>query len=170
MADSTDKLYGCREMDVPRPLVLLIAQVVLLTIACAAPSPTATSTTSPSTSPTGQVASVPVGTVRPTVAEAARPTQPPEQPTPRPKSGEQANIVVQDDLFEPTEVTVRVNETVVWRQEGVREHNVTAVDGTWGSGPLLLGSVYTMKFSRPGTYLFYCTIHTGMRGAVLVVE
>ncbi len=158
-------------MDVVRLLVLsFVTQLILLTVACATPYASATSTTGPPALSADRATAVPVGTTRPTAAESLRPTQTPVPPTPRPKSVEDANIIVQDDLFEPTEVTVRVNETVVWRQEGVREHNVTAVDGTWGSGPLLLGSVYRMRFPKPGTYLFYCTIHTGMRGAIVVVE
>ncbi len=57
-------------------------------------------------------------------------------------------------------VTVNRNDTVRWRFQGNRPHNVTV-----RSGPVRFASRtmdsgrYTRRMTRSGTYQIYCTIH-----------
>lgn len=98
--------------------------------------------------------------------------------------------------FDPSEVTVRVGEKVVWYNNSSRAHSVTAYetgipDGAeyfasggfdaeraarkaWreGDGTITSGQSYTHTFETPGDYHYFCIPHEqgGMTGVVHVRE
>ena len=83
------------------------------------------------------------------------------------------NVTVADNVFQAATVTVTAGDTVVWTQPGTRVHNVTADDGSFGSGNLAAGGTFSQVFATPGTYRYHCTIHgapggIGMSGVVVV--
>ncbi|MEM3064017.1 MAG: plastocyanin/azurin family copper-binding protein [Candidatus Nitrosotenuis sp.] len=41
-------------------------------------------------------------------------------------------------------------------------------DGIIDSGIIKAGETFTAKFDKPGTYEYFCAIHTGMKGTVNV--
>jgi len=69
--------------------------------------------------------------------------------------------------FRPATLSIRRGDSVTWVWRDSREHNVTfsglhsrtQVHGT-----------FTVRFTRPGTFSYRCTIHVaeGMRGRVIV--
>jgi plastocyanin len=68
--------------------------------------------------------------------------------------------------------TVRINrgDSVRWRfaDAGV-SHNVTSRGRPhFRSSQSMLTGTYTVRFRRPGTYRYVCTIHPNMRGRVIV--
>jgi plastocyanin len=72
--------------------------------------------------------------------------------------------------YSPVEVTVviGVNNTVTWVNDDNAAHTVTSRDGSFGSGNIGAGGVYTYTFTTPGTYRYYCAYHSWMVGTVVV--
>jgi plastocyanin len=79
--------------------------------------------------------------------------------------GSGTNINVNDNFFDPSGLTVSVNDPVTWTWVGDSTHNVTFVDGTT-SPTQANGGTYTRTFTTAGTYPYICTIHSGMSGTV----
>ena len=77
--------------------------------------------------------------------------------------------------FEPAGVTIPVGGTVVWHNDGVTRHTVTAIDearaptGAFDSGVVEGTGTFELTFDEPGAYTYTCTIHGGeMVGVVSV--
>ncbi|MDG6991208.1 MAG: copper oxidase, partial [Nitrososphaerota archaeon] len=47
-------------------------------------------------------------------------------------------------------------------------HTVTSVNGTFSSGNIAPGQIWTYTFTKPGTYEYFCTYHLWMGGEVIV--
>jgi len=81
-------------------------------------------------------------------------------------------VTIRDYFFNPENITVPVNTTVSWTNNGSMAHTVTALSGApvmFDSSTLNPGSVFTYRFTVLGTYPYFCKIHTFMRGNVTVV-
>jgi plastocyanin len=72
--------------------------------------------------------------------------------------------------FSPPTFTVKVGTTVTWVNKDTVTHTVTS-NGTslFDSGNLPTGGVFKYTFTHTGTYQYYCTLHTFMRGTIIVV-
>lgn len=82
--------------------------------------------------------------------------------------GEEPVIVARQLAFFPKTLEVAVGTTVTWTNEEVIAHTVVDVDGAFGSDLLREGDSFTHTFEEAGTFEFFCDIHTGMRGEVVV--
>jgi plastocyanin len=71
-------------------------------------------------------------------------------------------------MFRPARVVVPAGATVVWTNGGQVVHTVTALDGSFDSGPIGSGERRAMVFSTPGRFPFRCTPHPFMRGEIVV--
>jgi plastocyanin len=93
-------------------------------------------------------------------------------------------VTVDGDLFRfaPAEVTVAVNQPVIWFWQGdvSRDHSVTADPGQAESfdsdpdGPPTdethpAGDSFTYTFREQGRFTYHCKVHPGMTGVVNVV-
>ncbi len=84
-------------------------------------------------------------------------------------SGETIEVLIDNFVFEPQDLTVSVGDTVTWRNEdGGIPHTATADAGDWDSGSLGNGDTYSFTFTEPGTYTYLCTIHPSMTGTITV--
>ncbi len=87
--------------------------------------------------------------------------------------------------FDPTEITVRVGDTVTWRNRSLFVHTVTADKALakdpdrvqlptgadpFNSGDIPPGEVFRHQFQTAGRYDYFCIPHEGrnMRGTVVV--
>lgn len=82
-------------------------------------------------------------------------------------------VSVIDNAFEPKTITINAGDTIVWTNNGARNHTVTASDGSWDSGRLAPGQTFSRKFDNPGTIAYYCIPHgtptgQGMAGTIVV--
>jgi plastocyanin len=102
------------------------------------------------------------GGAAPTPKPSPKPT-----PTPPPAPGAEAVTVVDFD-FRPGTVDVPAGATVVWSNDGVAPHTVTATDGSWDSGMVAPGDAFRRRFDAPGTYEYLCAFHPDMTGTVRV--
>ena len=96
----------------------------------------------------------------------------------------QVNIPQTRTAFEPAEVSIRVGDTVRWRNRGIVEHSVicdpakakVAAHGGVPKGAQPFASVlgeegvFEHRFDVAGTYLYFCGEHEemGMLGRVIV--
>ncbi|HLZ31342.1 MAG TPA: cupredoxin domain-containing protein [Chloroflexota bacterium] len=75
-----------------------------------------------------------------------------------------STIAIQDNQFNPAQVTTSSGATLIWSNAGGDQHTVTADDGSFDSGPLNPGDAFTLPAPAPGTYPYYCQIHGGPGG------
>ena len=64
--------------------------------------------------------------------------------------------------------TVKVGDSVSWRNDDPHNHSSTSDDGFWDSGTVAAGATYTRRFTSAGTFAYHCTFHANMRGKVAV--
>ncbi len=73
--------------------------------------------------------------------------------------------------FEPTLITVDEGETVTWTNKGSLPHMVTGANASWGDyTEFRQGESVSHQFTSAGAYPYYCLLHPGMVGAVLVMS
>jgi plastocyanin len=80
-------------------------------------------------------------------------------------------VPVGDRFFGDPNLRVRQGASVTWQFGGQELHNLTVANGPEGIGSDNLDGnrTYTQKFSRPGTYRFFCALHpTQMQERVVV--
>ena len=76
--------------------------------------------------------------------------------------------------FDPATITVVIgkNNTISWVDQDSIPHTVTSLSGAPGSfdsGTLRQGNVFTQRFTVPGTYTYDCSFHPAwMKGTIIV--
>ena len=91
-----------------------------------------------------------------TVAKAA--TSQPSVPT----------VAIDNFSFSPAIITVPAGTTLTWVNHDDVPHTVTANDKVFSSGALDTDDRYSHVFATPGTYPYFCAVHTHMTGQVIV--
>lgn len=95
---------------------------------------------------------------------------------PSASSGKTVEVIALDNTFRPDTIEIVVGSTVRWENRARNDHNVLAVDDSWGAstGDFLPGDVYSFVFLESGTFAYYCSIHgtteAGMVGQVVVTS
>lgn len=77
-------------------------------------------------------------------------------------------VWMQNNMFNPSTITVAVNTTITWKNKDGVTHDVTGSSSPFVSGNIADGGTYTHQFTTAGTYPYTCTIHSGMAGTVIV--
>lgn len=76
-------------------------------------------------------------------------------------------VSVADFAYDPRQIRIAPGTPVVWTFNGPSTHTVTA-NGIFDSGVMTPGSTFAFAFTSTGRYSYQCTIHTTMRGKVVV--
>jgi len=89
--------------------------------------------------------------------------------TPGASDPSRPQISVLDNVFTPSTVTAPVGAVVNWSWGGTQPHNVvfSASSGINSSDTQTSGS-FTVQFNTPGTYPYFCSLHTGMVGTITI--
>jgi plastocyanin len=86
--------------------------------------------------------------------------------------GQEVTVRMEDNFFDPANITVEPGTTVTWVQSGKNPHTTTSYDGLWDSGMIEGGSggTFSFTFEEPGTFDYFCIPHEslGMIGSVTV--
>lgn len=106
---------------------------------------------------------------RPAPYSPGYPPPPPPQRQP-PSPGAQSNVSIVDFRFAPATITVRMGQTVVWRNNGSASHTTTSDAGLWDSETLNPGQTFPRTFATAGTFTYHCEIHPSMRGSIVVTR
>jgi len=93
---------------------------------------------------------------------------------PVPITGNATVVRIVGDLgsnsYSPNPVEVEVGETVTWVNDDSTVHTANSNDGIFNSDVLFEGQSFSYIFEREGEYPYFCDIHTGMVGSVVVTE
>lgn len=74
----------------------------------------------------------------------------------------------------PSEMIIRVNQTVVWNNDDTAAHTVTSgtpdggPDGKFDSSLFMSGASFAHKFTKKGVYHYFCMVHPWQEGTVIV--
>ncbi len=138
----------------PRGLARVFGVAALALLSACAPAPSAANNNAaPVPTPTMDMSSVPTSAAAPTAAAI-------------PVTG--PHVTIANFTFSPATLTVPTGSTVTWVNQDDTAHTVTSVDKVFGSQGLDTGDTFTFKFSKPGTYAYFCTIHPEMTGKIIV--
>ena len=91
-----------------------------------------------------------------------------------------ADVNIRFHSFSPLLITIHKGEMVEWKNTAIISHTVTDIPAgdrgslpkgakPFDSGKIAAGGVYTHTFTVPGTYRYFCRIHKGMSGTVVVL-
>jgi len=83
-------------------------------------------------------------------------------------SNQIAEVGIYDDRYEPATINVPVGATVRWTNYGNHKHSVTSDSGLWDSQGLAPAATTSYTFTQPGKYTYHCSLHSDMRGTVIV--
>ena len=81
-----------------------------------------------------------------------------------------ADVSMPGKLFAPRDLDVLVGTSVTWQNADATTHTVTADEDAFDSGFVRPGKTFAVRFSEQGTFVYHCTIHRFMRGAVHVFQ
>jgi plastocyanin len=70
------------------------------------------------------------------------------------------------DTFSPLVLDVLTGDTVNWPNDSARPHTVTADDGSFDSGRIVVRSSFAQRFGAPGAFPYHCTLHPSMTGEI----
>jgi plastocyanin len=81
-----------------------------------------------------------------------------------------AHVRIKDIDFGPHKLTVKRGTTVRWTfEDDSTPHNVTSRGHLkFRSSPTKQSGAYSVRFTKPGTYAYVCTIHFNMKARIVV--
>jgi len=77
-------------------------------------------------------------------------------------------IMVENFSFQPGTLTVKIGTTVTWVNHDDEPHTVNENNKTFKSGTLDTDAKFSYKFTSPGTYSYFCSLHPRMTGQIIV--
>lgn len=88
----------------------------------------------------------------------------------QPTSVDTLDVVIDiiDFKYRPADISVPRGAEVTWVNDDKAPHTATERNSQWDTGVLSEGEGVLIRFSRPGTYEYYCTIHPYMTGKIRV--
>ena len=88
--------------------------------------------------------------------------------TPTPTPAAVVPVAMRNIKFVPARITVKVGQTVRWTNHDKVAHTVASAKLKLASEGIEDGQSYEYRATRPGTFPYYCTIHAGQTGVLVV--
>jgi plastocyanin len=85
-----------------------------------------------------------------------------------PASSNPDQVVVENFSFQPGTLTVKPGTTVTWVNHDNEPHTVNENNKIFKSGTLDTDAKFSYKFTSPGTYAYFCSLHPRMTGQIIV--
>jgi len=82
------------------------------------------------------------------------------------KSGTDHEVIIKNFAFDPSDLTIKVGDTVTWINNDGTAHTVKM--DTLESDNLSKGDTFSFTFSDAGTFEYICGIHPSMKGKIIV--
>ena len=81
-----------------------------------------------------------------------------------------AQVTIDNFAFEPDMLTVAAGTKVTWVNRDEEPHTVVSADKAvrYKSQALDTNDSFSFVFDKPGTYKYFCSVHTHMVGTVVV--
>jgi plastocyanin len=77
-------------------------------------------------------------------------------------------VVAKEIKYNPTKITVKVGDTVTFKNDDSFAHTFTATDGQFDSNNVDGGGSFQYLTTEAGTIDFHCKIHSNMKGTITV--
>lgn len=77
-------------------------------------------------------------------------------------------IVIDNFSFTPMALRVKAGTEITWTNHDDIPHTVVASDLKFKSKALDTNDSFSMKFTEPGTYEYFCSLHPKMTGKITV--
>lgn len=77
-------------------------------------------------------------------------------------------VHIDNFVFEPERLVVKVGATVIWTNRDDIPHNVTAKDRSFKSKVMDTDKSFSFTFTTPGEYQYFCALHPHMTGTIVV--
>jgi len=78
-------------------------------------------------------------------------------------------VVIRGFAFQPATLTVAAGSKVVWTNRDEEPHIVVSAGGQFPPSPALdTDDSFAAVFAKPGTYVYFCSIHPHMVGTIVV--
>jgi plastocyanin len=77
-------------------------------------------------------------------------------------------ISITSSAFSPLDINMSANRTVRFTNNDTERHTATGDDGVWGTGTILPGGNFIIRFTTAGTYTFYDGYDSALSGAIYV--
>ena len=97
-----------------------------------------------------------------------------DMPSPPPQANVDATnkaevqIVIDNFVFTPSDVTVAPGTKVTWINKDDAPHTATSVDKKFNSGGLDTDDKFSFVFNDKGEYPYICTLHPQMKASIKV--
>jgi plastocyanin len=88
--------------------------------------------------------------------------------SPRAASPAGTEVEIKEFRYAPTALEVPVGASVTWVNADDEPHTVTSATGAFSSRGLDHEEHYSVRFTAPGTYRYFCALHPRMTGTVVV--
>ncbi|MCJ7473074.1 MAG: cupredoxin family copper-binding protein, partial [Actinobacteria bacterium] len=82
------------------------------------------------------------------------------------KSSVDHEVSIEDFAFNPSDLTIKVGDTVTWTNNDGAAHTVKM--DTFESETMPKGDTFSFTFSDAGIYKYICGIHPSMNGKIIV--
>jgi plastocyanin len=79
-----------------------------------------------------------------------------------------AEVKIDNFSFGPQTLTVAVGTEVVWTNRDDIPHTIVSADGVFKSKVRDTDEKFSYKFTKSGTYPYYCSLHPKMIGKIVV--
>ena len=80
-------------------------------------------------------------------------------------------VQIKDFKFEAPNDEVKVGDSIKFTNQDTAKHTATSQpQGTFDSGDITKSQTKPVKFTKAGTFTYYCVYHAFMKGKVKVVE
>ena len=83
-------------------------------------------------------------------------------------AGANAEVKIDNFVFGPQTITVRVGTTVTWTNKDDIPHTVVSTEGVFKSKVRDTDETFSYTFDKAGTYPYFCSVHPKMTGKVVV--
>jgi len=77
-------------------------------------------------------------------------------------------VTIKDFKYQPTILTVKVGDTVEWKNGDIVPHTVTAADKSFDSGAIGSGGLWKFVAKNSGSFDYTCTFHPNMKAKLIV--
>jgi plastocyanin len=79
------------------------------------------------------------------------------------------NVKIEGYAFVPQNLTININDTVIWKNLDFDLHTITSDSGKEiNSNAIKTTGTYSHTFFKKGTFNYHCNIHTNMSGTIIV--
>jgi plastocyanin len=77
-------------------------------------------------------------------------------------------VLIENIKFSPAEIEVNIGDTIVWKNEDLVPHTVTAEDASFNSKTIEPGKTWKRVFQKAGRITYKCLFHPSMKAQISI--